>query len=323
MEIIAKYVKNVPLLFLKGRFDALGANELEKEIAYLKAENLSTLILDFEQVDYLSSAGIRVLLALHKNLSTRGGSLELTSLSSFPLEVLEIAGFANIFNIRANPKEALEELVEVREKAKIISQWEKLPRYKQNGGIYTFLSGSKTPTWLELSGDISDILHAQCSKEDLFSRSFSANEYSIGLGALGKDSQGSLEALGEMIALKKIIAWLPIQNPAVPDFLILKKDGKKIPGYALFDVELKGKFNQVVALEAEDQSRGIRLDHLYSSLFRICREHSPDFRGVLGLVALANVVELYSGGIKELPINPVALPKRIANKDWRGSNTGM
>jgi len=48
MEIIAKYVKNVPLLSLKGRLDALGANELEKENAYLKAENLSTLILDFE-----------------------------------------------------------------------------------------------------------------------------------------------------------------------------------------------------------------------------------------------------------------------------------
>jgi len=62
MEITVKYVKNVPLLFLKGRLDVLGANELEKEIACLKAENLSTLILDFEQVDYLSSAGIRVLL---------------------------------------------------------------------------------------------------------------------------------------------------------------------------------------------------------------------------------------------------------------------
>jgi anti-anti-sigma factor len=317
MEIVTKYIKNIPALFLKGRLDALGANELEKEVAHVSTESLRTLILDFEHVDYLSSAGIRVLLALHKNLKERGGSLRLTSLSSFPLQVLEIAGFANVFSIKANLKEALGELVEVREKAKIISLWEELPRYRQNGGIYTFLSESKTPTWLELSGDISDILHAQCSKDDLFLKSFSGNEYSIGVGALGKDTEGCLKAIGEMITLKKIIAWLPIQEPTRPDFLILKKSEQKIPGHTLFDVGLKGKFNQVVALEAEDRNTGIRLDNLYSSLFGICREHCSDFKGVLGLVALANVVELYSGGIKELPISSAPFPRRRASKDWR------
>ena len=141
MEIITKFVEDIPLLFLKGRLDALGAGDLESELAPVITQNQKTLIIDFEQVDYLSSAGIRILLSLHKRLQKEGGCLKLTSLSSLPLEVLEMAGFTNLFSIKSNPREALKDLAEKTEKEKIISQWEKLPRYRRDKGIYTFLPG--------------------------------------------------------------------------------------------------------------------------------------------------------------------------------------
>lgn len=56
--------------------------------------------------------------------------------------------------------------------------------------------------------------------------------------------------MGEMVSLKGIIAWLPIGNPDTPDFLIVREGKQKITGYFLFDVTLKGKFNQLVTLAA-------------------------------------------------------------------------
>ena len=73
MEIVSKYIENIPVLFLKGRFDALGAKELENELIKVITQNLRSLIIDFQQVDYLSSAGIRVILSLHKRLKRKGG----------------------------------------------------------------------------------------------------------------------------------------------------------------------------------------------------------------------------------------------------------
>ncbi|NQS90720.1 anti-sigma factor antagonist, partial [Patescibacteria group bacterium] len=317
MEIVSKYIENIPVLFLKGRFDALGAKELENELSKVITQNLRSLVVDFQQVDYLSSAGIRVILSLHKRLNKKGGSLKLVSLSSLPLQVLEITGLTDVFSIKDNLREALEDMAKMEGKEKIISQWEKLPRYKIDGGVYTLLSEKKIPTWLELSGDISDILQARCSKDDVCLKSFLGNEYSIGLGALGKDIQDCLEVIGEMVSLKGIIAWLPIKNPDAPDFLIVRKSRQKISEHSLFDVTLKGKFNQMMALEAEDRKKGIGIGKLYGSLFRIFREHYPDFKGILGLVMIAKVIELYSGGIKKLPINLTSSLKNIANKDWQ------
>jgi len=57
--------------FLKGRLDALGARELEDKLTRIITQNLSTLIIDFQQVDYLNSAGIRVLLSFYKRLKKR------------------------------------------------------------------------------------------------------------------------------------------------------------------------------------------------------------------------------------------------------------
>ncbi len=317
MEIITKFVEDIPLLFLKGRLDALGARNLENELAPVITQKQKTLIIDFEQVDYLSSAGIRTLLSLHKRLQKEGGCLKLTSLSSLPLEVLEMAGFTNLFSIKSNPREALRDLAEITEKEKIISQWEKLPRYRRDKGIYTFLPGKDGVSRLELSGHISDILHARCHQEDLLSKSFSVNEYSLGIGALGKGTQDCLEVIGEMVGLGSIIAWLPIANPEAPDFLTLAKSQEKVDGYVLFDVALKGEFNQLVAVEAEDKNKGIQISSLYRSLFQICREHQPNFKGVLGLVMLTKVLKLYSGGIKECPISRNALPRKANSQDKR------
>ncbi len=85
------------ILKLAGRLDTTTAPELEKELEGLG--DASELTLDFENLEYLSSAGLRVLLMAHKKMNARGGTFKVTRANSTIMEIFEITGFADILTI--------------------------------------------------------------------------------------------------------------------------------------------------------------------------------------------------------------------------------
>ncbi len=82
---------------LEGRLDTVTAPELEKE---LKASlpGIKELILDFAGLDYISSAGLRVLLLARKTMQGQG-EMRLLHVNDVILEILEVTGFAEILTI--------------------------------------------------------------------------------------------------------------------------------------------------------------------------------------------------------------------------------
>ena len=82
---------------LEGRLDTMTAPELEAE---LKAdmESIDSLVLDFSKLEYISSAGLRVLLSAHKAMSAKGG-MKLKNINEIVQEVFEVTGFSDILNI--------------------------------------------------------------------------------------------------------------------------------------------------------------------------------------------------------------------------------
>lgn len=91
------------LVAVKGRLDALGAPDLEREASSLLTEGVSHLALDLAGVPYLGSAGLRVFLGLHKRLSEPGCAFALLSPVPAAREVLEISGFTDILRILDDP----------------------------------------------------------------------------------------------------------------------------------------------------------------------------------------------------------------------------
>ena len=83
--------KNAETLALEGRLDTLTAPELEAEISAI-LPSVQTLILDMEKLDYISSAGLRVILKTQKALEKKAG-LKLTHVSNEVKEVFDITGF--------------------------------------------------------------------------------------------------------------------------------------------------------------------------------------------------------------------------------------
>ena len=82
---------------LTGRLDTMTAPELEKELnASLDAAD--TLTLDFADLAYISSAGLRVLLSAHKTMIKKGG-MRITNVNELVREVFDVTGFADILTI--------------------------------------------------------------------------------------------------------------------------------------------------------------------------------------------------------------------------------
>lgn len=95
------------ILRIDGRLDASSSPILERKINGLLEERHTHLLLDFTHVDYLSSAGMRVLLAATKKLKGKKGDLILFSLHDDVAGIVRMAGFDKILHICANEKEAL------------------------------------------------------------------------------------------------------------------------------------------------------------------------------------------------------------------------
>ena len=86
------------LMKIEGRLDTTTAPELEKAIND-EGEALKSLVLDFNGVDYISSAGLRVLLTAQKKMNAQG-NMELRCVSEAVMDVFEMTGFADILVIK-------------------------------------------------------------------------------------------------------------------------------------------------------------------------------------------------------------------------------
>ena len=97
MTILKKQDDKTLYLTLAGHLDTLSAPQLEAELKS-SLDGADSLVLDLEGLDYISSAGLRVLLSAHKRMSGKGG-MKVTNVNEIVQEVFEVTGFADILTI--------------------------------------------------------------------------------------------------------------------------------------------------------------------------------------------------------------------------------
>ena len=97
MKITKNVNGNIATIALEGRLDTTTAPDLEKEIKAV-IESADALTLDFSKLDYISSAGLRVLLSAHKAMSKKGG-MKVVNVNELVREVFDVTGFSDILTI--------------------------------------------------------------------------------------------------------------------------------------------------------------------------------------------------------------------------------
>ena len=108
MNISVTVNGDITVVGFEGNLDTNTAPEAEERLSELAREGSGKILIDFADLDYISSAGLRVLLATAKKLRGAGGNLRLCSLNEMVSEVFEISGFSTIFAVFPTEAEALE-----------------------------------------------------------------------------------------------------------------------------------------------------------------------------------------------------------------------
>ena len=98
MNIIKTYNEKELTVQVEGRIDTITAREFEKEIEN-EYGNFDSLILDFKNLEYISSAGLRALVIIEKKLKPEGIPFTITNLNDTIDEIFTISGFDKILNI--------------------------------------------------------------------------------------------------------------------------------------------------------------------------------------------------------------------------------
>ena len=106
MQFSTRTSNDIHIVAIAGSLDSTTSPEAQKSLDAVVA-GAKKVALDFSQLDYISSAGLRVLLGAAKQLRASGGKLGMFGLNQSVREVFEISGFATILSVYQSEAEAL------------------------------------------------------------------------------------------------------------------------------------------------------------------------------------------------------------------------
>lgn len=98
MNVVATDCETYMRLLVEGRVDTNTSPQLQQAILNAFQKNRDVVV-DFLNVPYISSAGLRALLIGQKTAASKGGSMKLTNVSDVVMNILEMSGFSKILKI--------------------------------------------------------------------------------------------------------------------------------------------------------------------------------------------------------------------------------
>ncbi|MCE3242563.1 MAG: anti-anti-sigma regulatory factor, SpoIIAA [Deltaproteobacteria bacterium] len=107
MDISEDRKADTVVLALSGRLDSTTANTFEKKLLSQIESGERRFVINLAQIDYISSAGLRVFLLAAKRLNSANGKILLSSLQDPVREVFDIAGFSSVFSIYGSDDDAI------------------------------------------------------------------------------------------------------------------------------------------------------------------------------------------------------------------------
>ena len=106
MQIFTRTSNDIHIVAISGSMDSTTSPEAQKSLTAVLA-GAKKVALDFSELDYISSAGLRVLLGAAKQLRASGGTLGMFGLNQSVREVFDISGFSTILSIYPSEADAL------------------------------------------------------------------------------------------------------------------------------------------------------------------------------------------------------------------------
>ena len=108
MQIDTRLVDDMTVIDMTGRLDASTSGDAHDEMERITKSGVSKVVLNLDKMEYVSSAGLRVLLMTAKHLKSLTGELKICNANGMVKEVLETSGFNHIIGIYDQENDAIE-----------------------------------------------------------------------------------------------------------------------------------------------------------------------------------------------------------------------
>jgi anti-anti-sigma factor len=99
MNITNRDENDIKIVYIKGEMDTNTSPEVQSQLDQLRNDGVKKILLNLEKLDFISSAGLRVLLATAQQLKAAGGDLRVCQLNKETKEVFDISGFSTLLMV--------------------------------------------------------------------------------------------------------------------------------------------------------------------------------------------------------------------------------
>lgn len=269
----------VLVLSLEGRLDAQGAVEIDAVLKDLLRETDSTIIFDMSGVTYMSSAGIRTIVATEKRMKERGGRIHLSCLQPYPRSVLDMTGFSTVLSIHSTRKEA------VRAARATVGREIGVPGHaplavQTRGAEFVATCTGQDACTLDITGFPTDERSGGRDTGPAIPVTIPVSACSLGFGSPGLPDDDEESAMGDFLSVGHIAAWVLPDSGDTLDYLVLEKNVARIPLATSFLISPSAPPGCEVRVHAGSPG-GITLSDLFDSLHEIAKEMDPRYCGVL------------------------------------------
>mgnify|MGYP001766905098 CR=1 FL=1 len=274
-------------LTVRGRIDALSAQEMQSALTALIQEGGRILLADLSGVHYISSAGLRIFIGTQKQLKKAGGEILLAGLLPQVLEVFKVSGFDQLFRIVSGTDDIL--------KPAAPSGAPPSTRQIESGGIrLEVIETDERPGRLFLIGSADKMEKASYVKADVTAVSAAEIRCGCGLAALGDDFEDYGRLFGEAMVIQNNFFYYPaVRHPCV-DFLQSAHADASVTYKFLHGFGFNGGDRYTLSFQAENQ--GAALASLMQSFLTISGAD------LIGVTLLAESRGIWGMNMKRPPV---------------------
>jgi anti-sigma B factor antagonist len=114
--IRSKLIDNTAVIYPKGHLDAHNVERFEKEILRLMGNNIVNILINCKELNYISSAGMGIIMGYLDEIREKGGDIKLSCLSDRVFEIFDLVGFTEIYDFLDNEDSAIKKFKDVSKK---------------------------------------------------------------------------------------------------------------------------------------------------------------------------------------------------------------
>jgi anti-anti-sigma factor len=309
MEITVSRIQGTLIFEINGKMDGFGSQKVSESLQTNLSDSDIDIIFDLKQMDYISSAGLRVFQEIYRRIKERNGKVIICQVQDFPLGVMKMGGFLQALQLYTTLEEA------------ISSARNNLPLKKENitGQIFTFEEINPDTASLQVLGNLTSIKEGRITDTDIQKLSYIPGTFEIGIGAVGKNGEFVKNILGNMAVLKGDMLWTPADGNETADFFTRDiMEGGEIERFGIFQVTHLGPFQYLLTIQPE-HTGAYTINALAEEISEFAKKKYPDFSGVWAMSMKATIEGICSSDIRS---SLVTAAKTKQNHQAKGEEKG-